>query len=74
MNRLTYEGDYCRDIAMCDPGNRLCGGSCRGKRLWERLKQYEDTGLEPAALAASWGQSLQCRKKFGLQEENAHDG
>lgn len=43
MNRLTYPGDYCRDIAFCDNG---CSG-CRSKQLWERLKAYEDTGLTP---------------------------
>lgn len=43
MKRLTYPGDYCKDIAHCDNG---CG-SCPGKRLWERLKAYENTGLSP---------------------------
>ena len=44
MNRLTYPGDYCKDIAYC--GNH-CSNSCRSRQLWERLKAYEDTGLSP---------------------------
>lgn len=44
MKRLTYPGDYCKDIAYC---NNACGGKCRNKELWERLKAYEDTGLPP---------------------------
>lgn len=44
MKRLTYPGDYCEDIAHCENN---CGGSCPGKRLWERLKAYENTGLTP---------------------------
>lgn len=43
MNRLTYPGDYCKDIAYCDNG---CT-NCRNKQLWEKLKAYEDTGLSP---------------------------
>ena len=44
MKRITYPGDYCEDIAYCDNN---CGGSCIGKRLWEKLRAYEDTGLTP---------------------------
>lgn len=44
MKRLTYPGDYCEDIAHCDNN---CGGSCQGKRIWEKLRAYEDTGLSP---------------------------
>lgn len=46
MERLTFEGNFC-DIAQCY--HLLCphGGSCTQKQVWERLRQYEDTGLEP---------------------------
>ena len=44
MKRVTYPGDYCEDIAHCDNN---CGGNCRNKKLWERLKEYENTGLTP---------------------------
>lgn len=49
MNRLTYPGDYCKDIALCDND---CGGSCRNKQLWEKLKAYEDTGLSPEEIVS----------------------
>lgn len=44
MNRLTYPGDYCQDIAQCDNN---CSESCQAKRQWERLRAYENTGLTP---------------------------
>lgn len=49
MKRLTFEGNFC-DIAQCDviPGGSYCkSGSCTQRKVWERLKAYEDTGLEP---------------------------
>lgn len=49
MERLTFEGLFC-DIAKCDstPGGTFCEtGTCTQRRVWERLKEYEDTGLEP---------------------------
>ena len=47
MKRLTYDGNFC-DIAMCDPGESGCPkGGCNSKKVWERLKAYEDTGLSP---------------------------
>lgn len=44
MNRLTFEGNFC-DIAMCK--EQVCIGSCSLRDVWERLKQYEDTGKTP---------------------------
>lgn len=44
MKRLTHPGDYCEDIAYCNNG---CATSCLNKKLWEKLKAYEDTGLTP---------------------------
>ena len=49
MKRLTFEGLFC-DIAKCDstPGGTFCeSGTCTQRRVWERLKEYEDTGLVP---------------------------
>ena len=49
MKRLTFDGLFC-DIAKCDstPGGTFCeSGTCTLRRVWERLKEYEDTGLEP---------------------------
>lgn len=44
MERLTFEVNFC-DIAMCSA--TACIGTCSQKEVWERLKQYEDTGLSP---------------------------
>lgn len=49
MDRLTFEGNFC-DIAMCQetPGGSFCeDGYCSQRKCWERLKQYEDTGISP---------------------------
>lgn len=54
MERLTFEGNFC-DIAQCDviPGGSFCeSGSCTQRKVWERLKAYEDTGLTPEDVAA----------------------
>lgn len=54
MERLTFEGNFC-DIAQCDviPGGSSCeSGSCTQRKVWERLKAYEDTGLEPESVEA----------------------
>ena len=52
MDRLTFEGNFC-DIAMCReiPGGSFCeDGYCSQRKVWERLKAYEDTGLEPETI------------------------
>lgn len=44
MERLTFDGDFC-DIAMCleTRGGSFCEeGACSQRRVWERLKHYED--------------------------------
>ena len=49
MERLTFDGNFC-DIAQCTstPGGSLCeDGSCSARKVWERLKAYEDTEREP---------------------------
>ena len=46
MERLTFEGNFC-DIARCEdtPGGSFCEyGCCDQRRVWERLKAYEDVG------------------------------
>lgn len=53
MERLTFDGNFC-DIAQCTstPGGSLCeDGSCSARKVWERLKAYEDTGLMPEICA-----------------------
>nr|DAG01780.1 MAG TPA: hypothetical protein [Siphoviridae sp. ctjsp22]DAO86184.1 MAG TPA: hypothetical protein [Caudoviricetes sp.] len=57
MNRLTFEGRFC-DIAQCTetPGGSFCeGGYCSQRKVWERLKQYEDTGYTPEEIAKLQG-------------------
>lgn len=46
MERMTFEGNFC-DIAQCR--EILCpyNGACSQRKVWERLKAYEDTGLTP---------------------------
>ena len=44
MGRLTFDGLFC-DIAMCKetPGGTFCeDGACSQRKVWERLKEYED--------------------------------
>ena len=55
MERLTFEGNFC-DIAQCDviPGGSYCeSGSCTQRKVWERLKAYEDTGLTPEEIKSA---------------------
>lgn len=54
MERLTFDGNFC-DIAQCQdvPGGSFCeDGYCTQRKVWERLKEYEDTGLEPGEIRA----------------------
>ena len=44
--RLTFEGDFC-EIARCREtrwGKHCPDGACSQRKVWERLKQYEDSG------------------------------
>ena len=50
MERLTFEGNFC-DIAQCRELPCPYNGACSQRKVWERLKAYEDTGLEPAMCA-----------------------
>lgn len=49
MERLTFEGNFC-EIARCKEVKCPYDTACSQKQVWERLKQYEDTGLEPEAV------------------------
>lgn len=46
MNRLTFDGNFC-EIAQCRELPCTHGGSCTQRKVWEKLKAYEDLGLEP---------------------------
>lgn len=46
MEKLTFDGNFC-DIAQCRALPCPHGGSCTQRKVWEKLKAYEDTGLTP---------------------------
>ena len=46
MERLTFEGNFC-EIARCKEVKCPYDTACSQKQVWERLKQYEDSGLSP---------------------------
>lgn len=46
MERITFEGNFC-DISMCRENPCPYNGMCSQRQTWERLKEYEDAGLEP---------------------------
>ena len=50
MKRLTFDGCFC-DIAQCRELPCSYNGACLQRKVWERLKAYEDTGLEPERCA-----------------------
>ena len=67
MERLTFDGKFC-DIAQCTetPGGSFCeGGYCSQRKVWERLKQYEDTGYTPEKIAKLQGDLI--RRNAELQ-------
>ena len=51
MERLTFEGNFC-EIAQCKEVKCPYDTDCSQKQVWERLKQYEDTGLTPKEVTA----------------------
>lgn len=46
MERLTFDGNFC-DIAQCRELPCPYNNACTQRRVWEKLKAYEDTGLTP---------------------------
>ena len=46
MERLTFEGNFC-EIAQCACMKCPYDTDCSQKQVWDRLKAYEDIGLEP---------------------------
>lgn len=53
MERITFDGNFC-DISQCRELPCQHGGNCSQKQVWERLKEYEDTGLTPEEFHAYW--------------------
>lgn len=50
MKRLTFEGNFC-DIAQCRELPCPYNGACSQRKVWERLKAYEETGMTPEQCA-----------------------
>lgn len=48
MERLTFDGNFC-DIAQCRELPCRYNTACTQRQVWQRLKQYEDSGLSPVA-------------------------
>ena len=47
--RLTFDGNFC-EIARCKEtrwGKYCPDGACSQRKVWERLKQYEDSDAIP---------------------------
>lgn len=60
MDRLTFEGNFC-DIAMCQntPGGTFCEtGMCSQRKVWERLKMYEDADARRRLSADTYRSAL----------------
>lgn len=66
MKRLTFEGSFCDIAQFTDiPGGSFCeDGACYQRKVWERLKEYEDTGLTPEYI-------IRCRNCANFRQ-NAH--
>lgn len=66
MDRLTFDGRFC-DIAQCTetPGGSFCeDGACSQRKVWERLKQYEDTGYTTEEIAKLQGDLIMSNAKL----------
>lgn len=71
MERLTFDGRFC-DIAQCTdtPGGSFCeDGYCSQRKVWERLKQYEDTGYTPEEIAKLQGDLISNAELLKTREE-----
>ena len=65
MNRLTFDGNFC-EIAQCRELPCTHGGSCTQRKVWEKLKAYEDLGLEP--------EDYKCTLNVEALSESVRDG
>lgn len=77
MDRITFEGNFC-DIAMCRENPCPYNGMCSQRQTWERLKEYEETGLEPEEISdAVTAAKLMARSKivscFGMDADHVRE-
>lgn len=64
--RLTFEGNFC-EIARCKEtrwGKHCPDGACSQRKVWERLKEYED------ALSADVAPVVHCKDCKYWQDNN----
>ena len=67
LERLTFDGNFC-DIAQCLELPCPHGGSCTQRKVWEKLKAYEDSGFTPAeikSLYAEWDVMMSVLNSIG---------
>lgn len=74
--RLTFEGNFC-EIARCREtrwGKHCPDGSCSQRKVWERLKQYEDSEAIPLVRCrecAGWDEKEhECSHWYGFREND----
>lgn len=77
MDRLTFDGNFC-DISQCRELPCPHGGSCTQRKVWEKLKAYEATGLTPEEVNdAVVGSKLLAKAKlvsaFGVAAERLRE-
>lgn len=78
MERLTFEGNFC-EIAQCGYPTCPYKDGCSQKRVWERLKQYEDSRLSPedaanlhAILRLGDGMTLMRLRELAVADQEGH--
>lgn len=78
MKRLTFEGNFC-EIARCGYPTCPYKDGCSQKRVWERLKQYEDSRLSPedaanlhAILRLGDGMTLMRLRELAVADQEGH--
>lgn len=67
MERLTFDGNFC-DISQCRELPCAHGGNCTQRKVWEKLKAYEDSGFTPAeikSLYAEWDVMMSVLNSIG---------
>lgn len=77
MERLTFDGNFC-DISQCRELPCPHNNNCTQRKVWEKLKDYEDIGLEPAEVNdAVVGAKLMAKAKvasaFGVAAERLRE-
>lgn len=75
MERLTFDGNFC-DISQCRELPCPHGGSCTQRKVWEKLKAYEDLGLDPEEYERALSADIMVRVAavaFGVPAEALRD-